>query len=195
MWYPIADKKPVTRYAKGGSIHIPMRHVGRVCLHTAVSSGNSLFSLFNTPGNPVAHFYLRKDGSLEQYVGTGVRASANLDGNYDMIAIESWDNGGQRETFTDDQMSGVSLLLVWLHNRHSIPMLALPDSKPGRKGVGWHRLGIDGNFPPGLLSGRVSGGEHWSESTGKECPFDGKIKQIHDEILPNVRKIIRERNK
>lgn len=197
MWYPIAERKPVTRYAKGGDIHIPMPNVGRVCMHTAVSTSNSLFSLFNTRGNPVAHFYCRKDGTFEQYVGTAIRASANLEGNYDMIAIESWDNGGQRETYTDEQLHGLSLLLLWIHNHHAIPMLALENSKPGNKGVGWHRLGIDGNFtqePGQLLGGRVKGGELWSESMGKECPFDGKIKQIHGELLPNVRKLIRERN-
>ena len=53
--------------------------------------------------------------------------------------------------------------------------------------MGWHRLGIDGNFPqaPGqLLGGRVVGGEHWSTSVGKECPTDRRIRQFVEETLP-----------
>src|SRR5690606_19929843 len=54
------------------------------------------------------------------------------------------------------------------------------DSRPGPSshGVSWHRLGIDGNFPGGLLKGRVSGGLKYSNARGKVCPGDAKIRQI-----------------
>ena len=74
-----------------------------------------------------------------------------------------------------------------MHEKHGIPLERCPSSKPGSKGIAWHRLGIDGNFPeaPGKLrGGRVHGGEQWSESFGKECPFDEKIKGIVDDIIP-----------
>lgn len=198
-WYPEAIRKPVTRYALGGSNHEVMRRPHRVCIHTAVSSGDSLFGLFNTPGNAVAHFYVRESGRIEQYVGTNVRASANLDGNGDMIAIETWD-GGKERALNDAQVTAIAELLVWINrrkDRHGVPLRRLPDSRPGRKGVGWHRLGIDGNFPEPdgeLLGGRVDGGEHWSTSFGKECPWDVKIKQTVEKVLPMARKIKRHQS-
>jgi len=50
------------------------------------------------------------------------------------------------------------------------------------KGLSWHRLGIDGNFPalPDIRAGRKQrgGGMYYSSSTGKVCPGGGKIQQI-----------------
>lgn len=189
-WYPDAIRKPVERYKHGGSVSTAMPHPKRLCLHTAVSSADSLFSLFNTPGNPVAHFYVREDGRIEQYVNTDTRASANLEGNHDTISVESWDNGGNHRKWTPAQVEAVAKLAVWVHKHHRIPLKRCPSSKPGSDGIAWHRLGIEGNFPdpPGkLLGGRVNGGEKWTESTGKVCPFDEKIRGIVDDIIPRAK--------
>jgi hypothetical protein len=191
--YPAAIWKPVDRYKPGGSVHTPMPNPGRFCLHTAVSSGDSLFALFNTPGNPVAHFYVREDGKVEQYVDTATRASANLDGNHDTIAVESWDDAGHRQTWTDAQVEACAKLAVWVHTKHGIPLDPC-DASPGSRGITWHRKGIDGNFPAGLLSGRKTGStdEHWSNSTGKTCPFDGKIHGTVERIIPRAKAILTE---
>jgi N-acetylmuramoyl-L-alanine amidase-like protein len=190
--YPRAIWKPVERYKPGGSSHQAMPNPGRLCYHTAVTSGDSLFALFNTPGNAVAHFYVREDGRCEQYVDTRAQASANLEGNHDTISVESWDDGGRRRTWTSAQAEACAELAAWANKVHRIPLKRLPSSRRGTQGVGWHRLGIDGNFPqrPGeLLGGRVPGGEHWSTSFGKVCPFDGKILGIVNDILPRARRI------
>jgi N-acetylmuramoyl-L-alanine amidase-like protein len=186
--YPDAIWKPVERYKPGGSSHTPMPNPGRLCYHTAVWSGDSLFALFNTPGNAVAHFYIRDDGKVEQYVDTDTRASANLDGNHDTISVESWDAGGAFRKWTDRQVEACAELAAWVHDKHGIP-LDRCDASPGSRGITWHRKGIDGNFPDGLLSGRKPGDEHWSTSTGKECPFDGKILGIVNDIFPRARAI------
>jgi hypothetical protein len=189
--YPEAVWKPVDRYKPGGPNHVPMPSPGRFCLHTAVSSGDSLFALFNTPGNAVAHFYVREDGKVEQYVDTGTRASANLDGNPDTIAVESWDGGapgGQVPDWTPAQVEACAKLAAWVHDKHNIPLDPC-DATPGSRGVTWHRKGIDGNFPAGLLSGRKSGDEHWSNSNGKICPGDKKIHGVVDKILPRAKAI------
>ena len=55
-----------------------------------------------------------------------------------------------------------------------IPCRAVLDSKPGRRGVGHHRLGID--------PWRVSAGELWSTARGKACPGDRRIAQLPDVI-------------
>jgi len=169
-----------------------MPNPGRFCLHTAVSSGDSLFALFNTPGNAVAHFYVREDGKVEQYVDTGTRASANLDGNPDTIAVESWDAGapgGQVPDWTPAQVEACAKLAVWVHEKHGIPLDPC-DASPGSRGVTWHRKGIDGNFPTGLLSGRKSGDEHWSNSNGKICPGDKKIHGTVDKIIPRAKQLL-----
>lgn len=186
--YPKAIWKPVARYKPGGSSHIAMSNPRRLCYHTAVSSGDSLFLLFNTPGNAVAHFYVREDGKVEQYVDTNTRASANLDGNHDTISVESWDDAGRRETWTAAQEQACAELAVWVHNKHGIP-LQPTDAAPGSRGITWHRKGIDGNFPPGVLSGRKPAHERWSKSTGKICPFNGKILGIVNVIIPTARRI------
>ncbi len=190
--YPPAIFKPVDRYKPGGSVHTPMPNPGRLCFHTAVSSGDSLFGLFNTPGNPVAHFYIRQDGKVEQYVDTDTRASANLDGNHDTISVESWDGGapgGQVPDWTPAQVEAGAKLAAWVHETHGIPLDPCGAS-PGSRGVTWHRKGIDGNFPAGLLSGRKAGDEHWSSSAGKICPGDKKIHGTVDTIIPRARQLL-----
>jgi hypothetical protein len=159
-----------------------------------VSDGSSLFDLFNTPGNPVAHFYVREDGTVEQYVDTNTRASAVLDGNYDCVTVESWDGGGSKFHGTDGpkwtpaQVEACARLAAWCLKVHGIPLAKLDDSSPGH-GIGWHRLGIDGNFPAGILHGRRPGGELWSPSGGKVCPGDSKIHGVVDDIIPRARDI------
>jgi hypothetical protein len=190
--YQPAIWKPVDRYKPGGSNHTPMPNPGRLCFHTAVSSGDSLFGLFNTPGNAVAHFYIRQDGKVEQYVDTDTRASANLDGNADTISVESWDGGapgGVVPDWTPAQVEAAAKLAAWVHDTHNIPLDPC-DAHPGSRGVTWHRKGIDGNFPAGLLSGRKTGDEHWSNATGKICPGDKKIHGMVDKIIPRAKAIL-----
>jgi len=192
-WYPDAIRKPVERYKRGGSRSFAMPNPRRLCLHTADSpQDDSLFALFNTDGEPVAHFFVRENGRIEQYVNTDIQASANLEGNHDTISVESWDDAGRHQTWTADQVEAVAKLAVWVHENHDIPLERCPSSRPGTKGIAWHRLGVDGDFPdpPGqLLGGRVNGGERWSEVV-KECPFDGKIRGIVDDIIPRARELL-----
>jgi hypothetical protein len=191
--YPEAKWLPVTRYDVGGANHIAMSKARRLVLHTAVSDSDSLFGLFNTPGNPVAHFYVREDGTLEQYVDTDIRSSAVLEGNYDSITVESWDGGPGKfhgtdgPPWTEAQLDALAALAKWCSEKHGIPLRQLPSSLSGTSGVGWHRQGIDGNFPPGILAGRVPNGEHWSPSAGKSCPGDTRIRQVVDEVIPRAK--------
>jgi hypothetical protein len=192
--YPDAVWRPVARYEPGGSSHVAMAKANRLIFHTAVSDGPSLFDLFDTPGNPIAHFYLREDGAVEQYCDTDTRASAVLEGNYDCITVESWDGGPSAFHGTDGpdwtprQVEAAAQLAAWCSAVHGIPLNALDSSAPGH-GVGWHRLGIDGNFPPGILHGRRPGGEVWSTSAGKVCPGDHKIHGVVDDVIVRARQI------
>jgi hypothetical protein len=186
--------RPVTRY-QSGSLRIPITP-RRLVFHTAVSSATSMHDFFEVDGRATPHFYVNEQGVIEQYIDTGFRATACLDGNDDCIAVESWDGGGIRD-WTADQVEACAKIAVFCKTEHNIPLDRLPSSKPGSQGVGWHRLGIDGNFdqPPGqLLGGRVDGGEHWSESFGKLCPGDPKIHGVVDKIIPRARQLLADRN-
>lgn len=191
--FPNADFRPVKRFKPGESLHIESRGQRRVVLHTAVSNKSSLFSDMNVAGTETSHFYIDPHGKVEQYVDTAIRSSANFEGNHDCLTIESWDGFGERwhkgdpvPGWNDDQLDGLITLVAWLCMTHDIPAQKVASSLPGTRGIGWHRIGIDGNFPRGVLGGRVRDGEHWSRSTGKLCPGDAKIRQVVKTIIPGV---------
>lgn len=179
-WYPKAIRKVIT--AKGRS---RMRWYRRVNLHVAVSEASSLFGYFNQKGIADSHFYVRKDGTVEQMVDTAYQAYADLQGNDATISIET--QGGlhntQSEKWTAAQVESLAQIYAWAVKTHGIPLKVAKDSIPtgtSSHGLSWHRLGIDGNFPGGILHGRVPGGMHYSTSRGKVCPGNAKIRQVPD---------------
>lgn len=169
--------KPVERYLEGGSVATPMTAHRRVILHTAVSDADSLYPLFAQPGQATSHTYVARNGRTEQYIDTSIRSTANLEGNADGISVESWDhypigwsNDGDVPRWTKAQVRAIAELCAWAHKTYGIPLQRLPSSRPGTRGIGWHRQGID--------PWRPSGGETWSESTGKICPGPRRIRQV-----------------
>jgi len=70
-WYPGAIRKEIKKF------RTPMRVTNRAfILHVAVSEAASLYGYFS--GAAVAsHFYVRKNGTVEQYVDTRFQAPAN----------------------------------------------------------------------------------------------------------------------
>lgn len=179
--YPGAIQKPIT--AKRRDRMVWYR---RMNLHVAVAEWSSLHSYFNVKGRPDSHFYVRKDGTVEQYVDTDFQAYADLDGNDATISVET--QGGvtnpNGEPWTGAQVEALAKLYAWAVRTHGIPVKMASDSKIASTshGLSWHRLGVDGNFPalPSPLAGRLQrgGGMHYSESAGKVCPGDAKIRQV-----------------
>lgn len=165
-WFPKAKRVP-TPY--GG--HVPRNRQGRGILHVAVSNARSL-----PPWNQNTwHMYVAKDGSCEQYVDSDFRAFASADANDDAFSIETAGGVGSTaqvnaEKWTSEQMQTLAEIMVWRKHEDGTPLDVLPDSKPGRRGWGPHRLGID--------PWRVPGGESWSAHYGKLCPGDAKVAQI-----------------
>jgi hypothetical protein len=196
--YPQGEFRPVRRYAPGGALHRESRGQRRVVLHTAVSNEPSLFPSMSVPGRATSHFYVDRKGRVEQYIDTDIRSTANLEGNHDCITVESWDGAGVLwnpdppspdpvPRWNDNQLAGLIDLVAWLCTTHQIPAVRLPSSRGGTKGIGWHRMGINGNFPDsGIFAGRVRDGELWSESRGKGCPGDARIRQVGRSIIPGV---------
>ncbi len=62
----------------------------QVILHVAVSEGESLYDFFaHRSGGIESHFYVRRDGTIEQYRDTAFEADANYTANSRAISIEA----------------------------------------------------------------------------------------------------------
>lgn len=176
--YPGAIWKPITadKDRRALTVH------NRVNLHVAVSEADSLHGYFNKRGIPDSHFYVRRSGTIEQYVDTSMRAYADLDGNDATISIETQGMGSGG--WTPAQRESLARLYAWAVTTHGIARKMATSAKIGSssQGLSWHRLGCDGNFPalPSILAGRTQrgGGMHYSTSLGKVCPGDDQIEQI-----------------
>lgn len=176
--FPGAIWKPIT--ASKGRQRLTVYN--RMNLHVAVSEGSSLHGYFNKSGIPDSHFYVRRDGTVEQYVDTAYQAFADLEGNDATISVET--QGMGPGVWTPEQLASLVDLYVWAVWTHGLARRMATSSKPGEssRGLSWHRLGCDGSFPalPSILAGRGQrgGGMHYSKSAGKVCPGDDRIKQI-----------------
>jgi hypothetical protein len=113
-----------------------------------------------------------KDGLIYQWVPCDRKADANLDGNWHVLSIETSDGAKGPPPWTEKQLDSIVKICVWACQRYNIPAELIPDTKPGRRGIGYHRQGID--------NWRVEGGEKWSNSTGKVCPGDERVAQMAD---------------
>lgn len=184
--YPGATFKPTTWGGK-----VPRNRQGRGILHVAVSLRTS----YPPNSGNTWHFYIAQtapDGSTdgsggpaycEQYVDTDFRAYASADANDDALSAETAGGLGtskelNKEPWTRAQELRIADIMRWDSRQPGgAPLELLPDSKPGRRGWGPHRLGIKHSAGP-RPGWWQPGGEVWSSALGKECPGDAKVAQI-----------------
>lgn len=175
--YPGATFRPIV-----GKGRKALTIVNRSNLHVTDSLADSMFGFFNNPKNADSHFHIALNGYTEQYVDTAFRANADLEGNDATISIETAGKGDGH--WTPEQCIAIINLLAWIIRTHNVPLRLATSSKIGAesKGISWHRLGIDGNFPalPSIQAGRIQrgGGMHYSRARGKVCPGDARIEQV-----------------
>lgn len=144
-----------------------------VILHIAVTEASSLQGWFNNPrAYASSHFYVRRDGTIEQYMDADYISWANGAGNSRSITVETQGMGSGK--WTSAQVKSLARIAVWAHDRYGVPMRMMPNSRRSSKGVGYHRQGVDPY--------RVSGGEVWSKSYGKICPGHDRVKQVDDVV-------------
>jgi len=175
--------------ANDGNSHLSMARYDIVCVHTIVGYAPA----------PAAHFSTDRYGKIWQHRDTSVQSAANYYGNYRVIAIENEDHGAEFGSwsspnvpgFTEAQKESIARILVWANQVHGIPLVPCPDSRPGSRGIAYHRQGIDGNWAGFAYGGRVPGGEVWSTSQGKICPGDRRITQLLNEIIPRAQALAR----
>ena len=135
-------------------------------LHVAVSNSDSLYDYFaHRSGGIESHFYIRDDGTVEQYRDTDWEADANYRANPFAVSIETEGMGEGR--WTKAQVESIKALLSWLHAEHGIPLEVC--KTPFGSGVGYHTLfGAPSEWTP----------------VSKSCPGPGRIKQFYAELVP-----------
>jgi peptidoglycan hydrolase-like protein with peptidoglycan-binding domain len=176
--YPHAQYRPL-----GPQIQPRMTRYDIVCLHTMVGSLSGTDSYFRQSGygGSESHFGVGGNGTAYQWQDCRYTADANYRGSYRIISIETADigpefpkwntnDGRAVPAWTTQQVDAIAAIIAWCHKTYRIPLELIPDSKNTRKGVGYHRQGVQGYM--------VGGGEQWSTARGKVCPGDRRIAQI-----------------
>lgn len=128
----------------------------------------SLYGYFGRADVSVeSHFFVRLDGTIEQYIDTNVRADANRYANVRAVSIETEDEGNPNQRpWSQAQQDALVRLMDWLCEVHSVPRKQCPAwDAPG---IGWHSMwGAPSN---------------WTPATGKTCPGNARIPQCFDLI-------------
>jgi len=151
-------------------------------IHTAVSNSDDLYGSGRGHGGTYAHFYSPKTGPLIQYQEIGKMARADNFGNSFTVSVENWDGAKSPvPPLTSSQVENLAQLFAWLVTNHGLPNRIATVDNPS--GLGWHRLGITGNFgtydPKDLTTwSRAQTGLNFSSAFGKLCPGDARIAQI-----------------
>lgn len=151
-----------------------------ICLHTMVGSLSSTDNFFHQDGygGTESHFGVGYDGLVYQWQDTERQADANLDGNDRVLSIETADSGpgfpiwsgSNVPAWLPAQIEAIARIVAWGCDTYHIPCQLIPDSGQSRRGIGYHRQGID--------PWRCNTCERWSTSTGKVCPGDRRVNQV-----------------
>ena len=188
-----------------------------VCLHTMVGfliSTDRFFRISNGDGfrGTEAHYGVGGkwgkdlggglDGKAWQWQDRAYSADANYDGWDRVISIETADNAARPiQKWTPAQLDRLVDIIAWecspaAHakcprswacHQSGIPAQLIPDTKAGRRGIGYHRQGCEHSDGTGSHPGwLVKGGERWSVSLGKDCPTQARINQLEDIVIPRV---------
>jgi hypothetical protein len=160
-----------------------MTQVDILSVHTMVGSLAGTDSMWRRTGyaGNHSHFGIGGNGECTQWQDTAYRAAANYNGNWHIISVEcadvgapfpAWNtaDGSAVPAFSPAQLETLAQLIAAMCRAHNIPCQIIPDSKVGRRGIGWHRLGVPGYMLPGT--------EQWSTAQGKVCPGNRRIAQI-----------------
>lgn len=135
-------------------------------LHVDAGNATSLYTFFrDRSGGIESHFFVRKDGVVEQYRNIFRQADANLDANNFAVSIETQGFGAGE--WNDAQLTAIKALLQWLHTEAGIPLIRC--SAWDGKGVGYHVMfGAPGHWTP----------------VSKTCPGPDRVKQFDSVLVP-----------
>lgn len=153
-----------------------------VILHLTASEATSQHGYFSNPANKAcSNTHVARSGHIEQYIRGDRLSAADSYGSSRAFSIET-QGADANGRWTPEQCESIARIIAWAHQTYGIPLRLMTSSATSERGIGWHRLGVNGNFPamPNILAGRTQrgGGEVWSSAFGKVCPGDNRIKQI-----------------
>ena len=143
-----------------------------VIQHIAVSNQDSLFAQFSNDGGIESHFYIRKDGTIEQYRSIYFEADAQFDGNSfgsprrGFISVEHQGGVGAdlNVPMPQPQLDAFHRVVQFVHAETGFPLRVCPAWN--QEGVGYHALFDEWNH------------NHHS------CPGAARIKQFRDVTVP-----------
>ncbi|WP_164719954.1 peptidoglycan recognition protein family protein [Flaviflexus ciconiae] len=176
-----------------GRSNVPIRP-RMMTIHTAVTNSPDIYGPGLGPGRTHSHFYNPKSGKMRQHQEINRKAFADGDGNNYCVSVEHWDgypngapgywkHGSDVPPLTDSQIENDARLFAHLVKHFNLPnRIATPNNLTG---LGWHRLGIKGNWRPynpadlKTWTGNQSGVK-FSNAFGKACPGDRRIDQIRE---------------
>ena len=173
-------------------------------IHTAVTNSQDIYGPGLGPGRTHSHFYNPKSGKLRQHQEINRQAFADGQGNSYCVSVEHWDgypngapgywkHGSDVPPLTDSQIENDARLFAHLVTHFGLPnRIATPDNLSG---LGWHRLGVQGNFgtynPRDRKTwSRAQTGANFSSAFGKVCPGDRRIDQVQ-EIFDRAQEYLR----
>lgn len=114
-----------------------------------------------------SHFFVDKDGRIEQYVAGDRTADANFRANSWALSIETADDGNPDKTpWTPQQIESLARILVWANKFWGVPLRLTQNTRDS---------GVNGHSSHGAPS-------LWTPARGKTCPGVARKKQIPDVI-------------
>lgn len=184
-WLKDAFKRPLKiNYTQGMRKGMPWLGV---ILHVAVSESDSLYGWFSQArAGASSHFYVRRDGTYEQYVSLRDRSWAQVAGNDQYISIETQGMGSGK--WTAAQVATLAMLCRTLSDEYGFPLTAMTTSEKGVKGIGYHLLGVPADASQKSRGVSQTGGLMWSSAVGKVCPGPDRVKQVPEIIKQAKRK-------
>lgn len=174
FWMPGAVRKPLDR----NFTRATRRHTNAIILHVAVSESPSLHGWFNNPrAGASSHFYVRRDGTIEQYIPINLISWAGVQSDARAISVET--QGMGHGAWTTAQIQAMQQIIKYCQSVYpSIPSRVMASSKSSEAGIGYHALGVPGSSWQKLRRVSQTGGEIWSGAVGKVCPGPDRVKQI-----------------
>lgn len=174
FWMPGALRKPLVR----NYTNARRSSTDAVVLHVAVSESATLSGWFNNPrAGASSHFYVRRDGTVEQYLPIDKISWAGVRSDQRAISIET--QGMGTGEWTAAQLQAMADIIAFCRVKYpAIPVQEMKSSKRSEKGIGYHRLGVPGSRVQKAIGRSLTGGELWSGAVGKICPGFERIKQV-----------------
>src|SRR5690606_19351230 len=138
-------------------------------LHVAVSESSSLRGWFNDPRSGASsHLYVRRDGTLEQYVDMRYTAWTSGSGSATTIGVETQGMGSGK--WTPQQVEALAQIVAWAHREFGVPLRVMTSSKASERGVGYHALGVPATSAQKARGISKTGGQLWSKAVGRPAP-------------------------